>query len=120
MAYKKKEMNEKQISHKILRSKHNNLCKLLAEEIKKRYDYDSVETNVLYKLGENDVLVKSFQREVYHECKYNHTNGGYIKAIDQTLRWTQYMKQHYPQKDYYGVYHTKTLTKLICKNGYKR
>ena len=117
MARRRRGRNLKHLKKKNI---HNSLCEILAEEIRNRYDYDNVTTNVEYELGEEDVHASNNVREVYFEIKSNYKKKNYQKATEQTLRWTQYMKQHYPQKDYYGVYHTKTLTKLICKNGYKR
>ena len=105
---------------------HNTLCELLAKEIKKRWGYNRVTTNVEYYksrnnvMGETDVHVIKDKREVYYEIKCRYTDKNYEKAIAQTIRWSKHMKKKYPNKNFYGVYHSPTKTSLLCKNGYKR
>ncbi len=68
-------------------------------------------------LGEVDVWEIYPTYEVYYEAKSRHSDKQYNKAIHQTLRWTEYMKKHEPHKNYYGVYYTPELVKILCKNG---
>lgn len=100
------------------KSKHDSLCNLVKESIKGWYEY--VTTDVDYIHGQLDVFARDGARNVYYEIKSNFSPKSYKKGKEQLMRWTKYMYKRNPGNNYYGVYYSPQLVRLICKNGRRR
>jgi len=96
------------------RSKHDMVTDNLEQRLRKSNNVRKIYRNVNYLLGECDILAQYYDGKfVYYEVKSTHSKRNMNKAQDQLIRWIDYMKFHYPERTYYGVYHSPKRTKIM-------